>query len=229
MKKFALILSAVLAAISCNQQRLVDIAMKNISTPERVAKTEPVEKEIFTLYRKTENVFHIARAISTNPENFDLLLYEVNTSRPEAAEQKFVSVEHLTQPQLTSRKNALQVGYNWDPFKHSDVLFVQIQPKDFKNEIEVLDKSHEIEAQLSRVLESRKLGEWIASDVGPGGGNSLYKVIDIDKSLEILVTVLNENKLDKSVLIGRRVFVTEDDWFYEVIYPAEFSGVFNTM
>ncbi len=191
--------------------------------------TEPTGKEVFTIYRKTENVFHIARAITTTSDNFDLHLYEVNTSRPEAAEQTFVSVEHLSQQQLTIRKNELRVVYNWTRFRSYEVLFVQIQPTDVKNEIELLDKSHKIETELNNALESKKLGEWLASDVGPGGGNILYKVIDVDRSLETVLAVCRQNKLDEDVLIGRRVFVTEDDWFYEVIYPTNFTGIFNTM
>ncbi len=204
--------------------------MHNISIPkEQVTKANSAEKEVYTLYRKTENVFHIARALTTNTDNFDLHLYAIDTSKPEEARQTLVSAEHLTQQQLASRKTELQTSYNWTPFKNYEVLFVQIQPKGFKDEIELLDKRQNIEVQVSDVLESKKLGEWIASDIGPGGGNILYRVKDIDRALETLLTVIRQNNLDKSVLIGRRVSVADSDWFYEVIYPTKFTGNFNTM
>ena len=204
--------------------------MHNISTTkEQVTMANSAEKEVFTLYRKTENVFHIARALTTNTDSFDLHLYDVDSSKPEEAKQTFVSAEHLTQQQLADRKTKLETSYNWTPFKNYEVLFVQIQPKGFKDEIELLDKRQSVEIQLSDVLESTQLGEWLASDIGPGGGNILYKVKDSGRALETVLTVMKQHNLDKSVLVGRRVFVADSDWFYEVIYPAKFTGSFNTM
>jgi hypothetical protein len=108
-------------------------------------------------------------------------------------------------------------------------LFVQIQPAGFRDEKQLLDKRQEVEDLLSKALENKELGKWFAGDIGPGGGNMLYTVKDIDKSMQIILEVLQQNKLDKNVLIDRRVLVDQDDWFYEVIYSTKFSGDFNTM
>ncbi|CAN5400174.1 hypothetical protein BH10ACI2_BH10ACI2_19170 [soil metagenome] len=230
MKHVFLTLFIVATAMSCNQKNLNDNAMSNLSSPKNpVSISKSGEGEVFTLYRKTENIFHVARALTTNTGDVDLHLYEVDTSTPEGAKQTFVSLEHLTQQQLAKRKTELQSSNNWIPFKKYEVLFVQIQPNGFKDEIELLDKRQDIEAQLSNELESKRLGEWLASDIGPGGGNMLYKVSDVDSSLEAVLTVFRRNNLITSVLVGRRVFVADGEWFYEVIYPTNFTGNFNTM
>jgi hypothetical protein len=221
IRNMALRLLTILGLTSCSQG--------SGNKTDGQATTSLADKEVFSLYRKTESVFHVARALTTGNDNFDLHLYEVNTSTAEGAKQSFVSVEHLTRQQLDSRKSELQSSYNWTPFKGNEVLFVQIQPTGFKNETELLDKRQDIETKLSDALEKKKLGEWFAGDLGPGGGNMLYTVTDIDKSLDIILAVLKQNNLDKNALIGRRVLVAEGDWFYEVIYPTKFSGDFNTM
>lgn len=111
----------------------------------------------------------------------------------------------------------------------NDVLFVQIQPRGFKDEMQLMDKRQKIETITSKALQDKKLGEWFAGDLGPGGGNSLYEVSDINRSIEIILNVLEQNGLEHNVLIGRRVLKDKADWFYEVIYPTKYAGAFNTM
>ena len=191
--------------------------------------TTLLDKETFSLYKKTDSIIYVARALTTGNDKFDLYLYEVNISTPEGAKQAYTSIQQLTQKELDSKKTELQSSYNWTPFKGNEVLFVQIQPTGFNDEMQLLDKRQEIEDKLSKVLENKKIGEWFAGDIGPGGGNMLFTVTDIDNSLQIILDVLQQNKLDKNVLIGRRVLVDKDDWFYEVIYPTKYTGDFNTM
>jgi len=187
------------------------------------------DKEVFSLYKKVDSVIHVARALEINNDSVDLHLYEVNTSVAEGAKQRFVSVEHLTRQQLDSRKNKLQGDYTWTPLKGDDVLFVQIQPTGFKDEMQLMDKRQEIETLTSNALQDKKLGEWFAGDLGPGGGNILYRVSDINRSIEIILNVLQQYGLEHNVLIGRRVLIDKADWFYEVIYPTKYAGDFNTM
>ena len=111
----------------------------------------------------------------------------------------------------------------------SDVLFVQIQPQGFKDGLQLLNKRQEIEDKLDNAIKDKQLGEWMAGDVGPGGGNMLYRVSDINNSLQAIYDELRVNNLEKKVVTGRRISSSKDDWFYEVIYPTKFSGTFNTM
>ena len=187
------------------------------------------DKEIFTLYNKADSLVRVARVLTLDSKTFDLQVYEVDITTPEGAKQKFISAEQLTQQQLDNKKAELQNTYNWTPFKGQDVLFVQIQMPGFKNEMELLDKRQETESKLGEALERKNLGEWTAGDLGPGGGNMLFDVSNVEQSLQTILQVLQQNKLDKNVLIGRRVLVADGDWFYEVIYPTKYSGNFNTM
>jgi len=221
-KKFTLGLLTFLGLSSCNQN-------SGKQTDGQTNLTLLANKEIFSLYNKTDSIIYIVKAMSSGGDKFDFYSYELNISAPESTKQTFISVQQLTKQELNSKKNDLHNQYNWIPFKGDEVLFVQIQPTGFKDEMQLLDKRQEIEDKLSKVLESRKLGEWFAGDLGPGGGNMLYTVTDIDKSLQVVLEVLQQNKLDKSVLIGKRILVAKDDWFYEVIYPIKYSGNFKTM
>jgi hypothetical protein len=221
-KTFTSGLLTFLGLISCNQN--LD------KQPDRTTNsTLLADKEIFSLYKKTDSIVYVARALTNGINKFDLHLYELNISTPEGAKQTFASLQQLTQQEIDNKKTELLSTYNWAPFKGNEVLFVQIQPTGFKDEIQLLNKRQEIEDKLSKALENEKLGEWFAGDLGPGGGNMLYSVTNIDKSLQIILEVLQQNKLDRNVLIGRRVLVGKGDWFYEVIYPTKYSGNFNTM
>ena len=222
IKTFTRGLLTFLSLTSCHQT-------SNKQTNEQEKTVMLADKEIFSLYKKSDSVIHIARVLTTGNDVFDLHLYEVNISTPEGARQTFVSVQPLTNQQFSERKAELQSNYNWTPLKGDKVLFVQIQPTGFSDEIQLLNKRQEIEDKLSKALENEKLGEWFAGDLGPGGGNMLFTVTDIEKSLQLILQVLQNNKLNKNVLIARRILIDEGDWFYEVIYPTRYSGDFNTM
>ena len=212
----------LLTLVGCNQNS----QMKTNSQPDP---RHLAESEAFSLYKKVDSTFQVARAVSNGNEKFDLYLYELDTSVPEGVKQSFVSVHQFTREELDNKKAALQTDYNWEPFKGDRVLFVQIDSSGFNNEFELLEKRQEIEEKLGRALEGKGLGEWIAGDLGPGGGNMLFTVKDIDKSMGLCLEVLRQNLLDEKVRIGRRVRIDKDDWFYEVIHPAKYSGDFNTM
>ena len=98
-----------------------------------------------------------------------------------------------------------------------------------QNEFEILNKRQEIEDEISEELQNENLGEWFAGDIGPGGGNMLYTVSNINEAMETTLQVIAKNNLSKNVVIGKRIMISNGDWFYEVIYPENFSGIFNTM
>jgi hypothetical protein len=57
----------------------------------------------------------------------------------------------------------------------------------------------------------------------------LFEVTNIDNAIPIIPDVLSKEGLHKKALIGRRLNTAKEDWFYEVIYPLNFSGQFLTM
>ena len=95
--------------------------------------------------------------------------------------------------------------------------------------MDVMRKRQDVEDKINSIFESEKLGEWFAGDMGPGGGNILYDVYQVDDAMQAILGVLKQSKLEGSTLIGRRVLLSDQDWFYEVIYPSNYTGGFNTM
>ncbi|MBL0135961.1 MAG: hypothetical protein IPP79_19275 [Chitinophagaceae bacterium] len=57
----------------------------------------------------------------------------------------------------------------------------------------------------------------------------LFEVSNIDNSISIIMEVLSKAGLNKKAIIGRRINTEAVDWFYEVVYPSNFNGVFLTM
>lgn len=222
IRKIAFRPLTILGITSCNQGSVNQIngQVKTILQPET---------EYFTFYRKTDKIVEVARAVTISNDSFDLNLYSIDIPTPEGAKQNFISIERLSKKQIDSKKSDLQKNYTWIPFKGDNLFFVQIQPKGFKDEMELLNKRQEIEDKLGKALLNNNLGDWAAGDIGPCGGNMLFTVPDIDKSLTIVIEVLKQNNLDKNVVIGKRVMLDKGDWFYEVIYPIKYSGDFNTM
>lgn len=210
---------------------LIALGLSSCSQPvtNQIDGPSPTEKEVFTFYRKTENFIDVARVLTSDKKTFRLHLYHVDIGTPEAAVQKFISVEQLTQHECDAKKAELQASHNWTPYKGDEVLFVQIQPTGFQDEMQLLDTRQEIEGKLVKAIENNNLGEWLASDLGPGGGNILLTVRDAERAFGVVLLVLQQNELDQNVVIGRRVLIADRDWFYEVIYPTQYSGTFNTM
>jgi hypothetical protein len=188
-----------------------------------------IDTEIYTLYRKTENTFEVARILAKKIDSFDIELYRINTSVAGVTKQDFISVQHFMTTKLEDKKAELQKHYNWIPLKSKDILFVQIQPTAAKGDLDFLDLRQETEDKIGKALENQQLGEWIAGDLGPGGGNMLFEVTNLERSLKVVLQVLQQNGLEKNIVIGKRVNIDENDWFHEVIYPSRFTGVFNTM
>jgi hypothetical protein len=208
---------------------IMGLASCQQNTTNQTVEQVTVKREVSAYYGKAENIIHTARILTIDNKSYDLIFCDVDISAPEGSKQKFISIEPLTDQQLKGKQIDLQKTFNWTPFKGNAILFVQIQPAGFKNVMELLDVRQKIELKLTSELENNRIGEWSASDLGPGGGNILFDVTNIDSALQTILQVLKKNKLDKRVLIGRRVLISNEDWFYEVIYPTKYSGDFNTM
>lgn len=95
--------------------------------------------------------------------------------------------------------------------------------------MQALDIRQDIEQKIEKALKAKGLGEWTAGDLGPGGANMLFDVSNIDNAISVILEVLSNAGLDKKTIIGRRINTEVEDWFYEVVYPTNFNGVFLTM
>jgi hypothetical protein len=112
-----------------------------------------------------------------------------------------------------------------------EVMFVQIIPDSTMSNLDqlrFLNLRQEIEDKIDEALKVRSLGKWFAGDMGVGA-NMLFFINDWEKASETTLKILKQENLIDHVLIAKRIVITKDDWNYEIIYPIEFSGVFNEM
>ncbi|MBX0333726.1 hypothetical protein K3G39_10805 [Pontibacter sp. HSC-14F20] len=111
------------------------------------------------------------------------------------------------------------------------VLFVQIVPDTAMDNIDVfkfLNLRYQIEDKIDKSLRNEMLGEWVAGDLGVGA-NMLFHVNDWDKATELVLEILKEEELIDHVLVTKRIMISEEEWDYEIIYPVEYQGIFNSM
>src|SRR5215510_3513842 len=83
------------------------------------------EQELWTLYSKSEKVYHVKRLIS-NDHDYFLLTYEINASLPEQAHQTLIEKQPVNAGELEKTKKD-NSSFGWQPFKATPVLFVQLQ------------------------------------------------------------------------------------------------------
>ena len=202
---------------SVNKPQINSISQKTVLT-----------KEVWTLYSKQKTIFHVKRLLSSDT-GLILLSYDINTSEPEAASQTFISNKTLANEKEVVSVKSKASNFNWIPYKAPPTLFVQIDGRAFQNEMQELSIKQDIEQKIKIALKLKGLGEWTAGDIGPGGVNMLYEVSDIDNAISIILQVLKNEGLSKVITIGRRVNIEAEDWFYEVLYPTNFTGIFVTM
>ncbi|MDB5233053.1 MAG: hypothetical protein JWR44_46 [Hymenobacter sp.] len=92
-----------------------------------------------------------------------------------------------------------------------------------------MNERNALETDIAAALESQHLGTWAASDLGPGGMNVLYDTANPMATLPIVVRVLEARGVQNRTRIALRLMTKADDWRYEVVYPVDFSGSFNSL
>ncbi|GLB48738.1 hypothetical protein Y10_11060 [Neptunitalea sp. Y10] len=216
MKNIGIILITIFA-LSCNNQT-------------NHKPTEKVDiKYVSSNYKnETEGIIEFSRIVKDN-SNLNLIEGEISFDENYNTLQKITNKRIVSESELDSIKSSLKIkGYRKSFDNIGKIIFVQMQPKN-ENDLQVLDLRHSIEEKIHEKLNSNGLGEWIAGDLGPGGANMLFEVTEWEKSIQLIMDILNqESLLDKS-LIMKRLNTAEDDWNYEIIYPIDYNGVFNQM
>ena len=232
MTHTTLFLAAILVLNSCEQNAKVksenyDLNQAAIQIDKTHAMTDIKEK--WTIYFHEDTIYHVKRLIIKD-NHLSLLSYDINTSKAENAGQEFIEDKPIADLNEAEKIKSENNKYNWKPYKTANqTLFVQIEPSAFKDEMSALNKRQEIEQKIESALKLNNNGEWTAGDLGPGGANMLFEVQNIDTAIPIIMDVLFKEGFDKKTVIGRRLNESEDDWFYEVIYPLNFGGPFLTM
>lgn len=183
--------------------------------------------ELWTLYSKQDSIYHVKRLLASD-SGYMLLSYDINSSQPEAASQRFTRKESVDRVDVNKFRSE-NPGFDWMPFNGTPTLFVQVGPSAFKDEMDALGKRQRIEQKIDKDLHSKNAGSWVGGDLGPGGANMLFEVQNTDQAKAIIGAILVKEGLNRETIIGRRIYTAKDDWFYEVIYPLDYTGVFLTM
>ncbi|MCW3110676.1 MAG: hypothetical protein JWQ09_5182 [Segetibacter sp.] len=193
-----------------------------------IIKKMTLTKEVWTIYSKQDTIFHIKRLLSSD-SGLILRSYDINTSEPEITKQTFIDTKTLANEREASLIKSQNSSFHWVPFKTAPTLFVQISWSTFKSDLEPWEKREAIMDKIVSALKLQGHADWTGCDVGPGGLNMLFEYEKIDYAVPAILEVLRKEGFDKKTIIGRRINIEPEDWFYEVIYPNNFSGVFKTM
>lgn len=212
----------LLGLTSCGQ----NLKLKNVKTD--TLKINIVTKELWTIYSKQDAIFHVKRLLLTDI-GLILLSYDINTPEPEVSEQSFLSSNIVANKDEATAIKLQNSNFNWTPYKTVLTLFIQIEPSAFKDEMEQYEKRQGFLDKIEKALLKHGHAEWTGCDVGRGGLNMLFEVENIDTAIPTILEVLSKLGLDKKAVIGRRINTEAEDWFYEVVYPNAFNGVFLTM
>ena len=195
----------------------------------------PLPREVYVGYRLAGDTLHVARLLKTAKQ------YEFHRSviveGPETQQQGDIPIRVVPQDSLVAVQAQLQVNYQWRPFKshNPEVLFVQVDPsREHQKEtllsiMAIMNERGSIEDAIDEDLQSRHLGQWSAGDLGPGGMNMLFDVTSATKALPVVVKALETKQAQSRARVARRLMTAPDDWRYEVVYPTDYSGAFNSM
>ncbi len=116
-------------------------------------------------------------------------------------------------------------------YEDRDVMFIQIVPDPGIGNFEslgFLNLRQDVEGEIDNRFKQNRIGEWFAGDMGVGA-NMLFFVDDWERAITIVKQVLTEENLLDHVLIAKRIVTEENDWNYEIVYPPDFEGPFNSM
>jgi hypothetical protein len=218
-----LLIMSLFGLFSCRQNANDNMAQKDTSK-------EPISsKESWTVYSKQDTIIHVKR-LTFSDTAFALLSYDINTSQPEATSQSFISAQAFAnENEAASAVQSEGTVFNWIPFKAIPTLFVQIAPSAFIDDEHALNIRQDIEQKIEGALKAKRLGDWTAGDLGPGGANMLFEVSNTDAAMSVILQILSKEGLDTKVTIARRIYTEAEDWFYEVLYPTQYNSVFMSM
>ncbi len=184
-------------------------------------------------YKKSNDTIEFRRILASNSEialqNGQLYLDEYGLTY-----QRFEAVTTFKNESKTIDSLSMHFekeGWAAKLGKERDVMFIQIIPDSAMSNLEsfgFVDLRQSVEDKIDEALKRGHLGEWFAGDMG-AGGNMLFFIDDWDSATELALEILNEEGLLDHVLVTKRIMIGENDWNYEIVYPVEFEGVFNSM
>ncbi|UZR99543.1 hypothetical protein [Chondrinema litorale] len=131
----------------------------------------------------------------------------------------------------TQLADILEHGYREAKYDDQTILFIQIKPHNSQNSKDLskqLDQFEEVSRLFDEPIYEKNLGSYAASDLG-AGYNILYSVWDEKKGFDAILQVIENHQLEDRSIVAKRIYKSEEDWDYEVIYPNPFNGEFDPL
>jgi hypothetical protein len=209
------------------------IACKNGKTETTQADDEPkastqVEKEVDVFYNKKDSLMYVKRYV-TNGNTYSQLSYVIDLG-PFMYHKNLGKIDYPDEEAFKKSKLELS-DYNWKPKKGEQVLVVQVKHHAFKTDSAEIAAGEEIKNKVNERLRDKGAGMGGTYDKGDDGLNITFIVEDIDESLKIIMDVLEDvigrYSLDVKTAIARKVLISDDKWFFEVLYPQQFTSFFS--
>ena len=181
-----------------------------------------------TLYKQQQDNLEYMRIVE-GPAGLRKISGIISRDRGHQTIQSITQAEHLGEhtPEETVKAWAAE-GFESKFVDKADVLFVQLQLSG-KDTMELLELRHQTEVEIDRRLSANGMGRFIAGDLGPGGANMLFETDDWATAFQLIIERLNEAGLASNCLIAKRIYTSEDNWAYDLVYPVAYEGVFNEM
>jgi len=108
---------------------------------------------------------------------------------------------------------------------YTAVFFIQFQKGDDNSDL--MEKSKAVNAKIEEALMISGLGQSYGVSKGENVANVEFEVTQQDKALQVIMDVLKAGNMLNHCLIGKRVYLEEEDYNYHIFYPIAFSGTVN--
>ncbi len=205
-----------------------------VSCHEKPVVFKELPAAIFVGYQLAGDTLHVARLLT---QKGVYALHRYNLLEGRETTQRAAPVRVVPPDSVRAAVAGLAARYRWRPFssKAPEVLFVQIEPSQAPEKVgwlslmATMNERNSLADELEEALQQKHLGDWMASDLGPGGMNILSEVTNTAAALPVLVRTLESRRLQQRARIAHRLPTKADDWRYEVVYPLNFNGKFNSM
>jgi hypothetical protein len=185
------------------------------------------QSKFMSIYKKkSDTEFEVWTKMELQ-KKFYLLHYIVSSFGIEKTKQTHIEkIEFATLAEMNHKFIALEKGsFKWIPYEGKKVLFVQLIPHKESDEVELEGKRDNIADAIEFRLKREFNGQWFASD----DWNNLFFVDNENKAVETAYQESTKIVSAQNLIISKRTYLDKDNWFYEVLYPLNFSGLFDSL
>jgi hypothetical protein len=188
-----------------------------------------LEKEKYSFYYTKDNTIYNVKRLILFGNELKILTYEIDIVESGFVIQKFMGSEQLDFKHESLFIEGQNMNSNWMPVDVQPILIVHFPYVAFEVDIELEYKlCNFFKDLIIDELESKQLGQLTDSYHGVTGVNYLFRVSNINKGFNLIHKIILTGNYEKNTIIGKAIFTSSEDWFYNIIYPNNFSGFLVT-